>query len=180
MVQSILSVSGAKRAAFLAFSGPERGRAVLATWSLPHAVLNITFVKTERELGQAKEAAVVLFHIGHIYLWTTQKSYMFKENGVYYLFFSLGAKREWGSHHFHLLCFKLFISMNFEWPFLRWPRYECEVALDDLQSFPNLLCQLQQVCCYFGFFMTPHYLEIQTLYDHFLSSLMSLINLKME
>lgn len=135
MVQSILSVSGAKRAAFLAFSGPERGRAVLATWSLPHAVLNITFVKTERELGQAKEAAVVLFHIGHIYLWTTQKSYMFKENGVYYLFFSLGAKREWGSHHFHLLCFKLFISMNFEWPFLRWSRYECEVALMTSKAF---------------------------------------------
>lgn len=126
MIRSIFSVTGAERAAFLAFSSLDRGRAV------PETELEFATHCAKRYPHQDRKGTRSTKYFpywSYLLMKNTEELYVSGKHSLPFFFFLLVQKGDRGSLHFFFL---LYFPFNSEQPVLRWHWFEHEVGLDDL------------------------------------------------
>lgn len=158
MIWSIFSVTEAEHAAFLAFSGLECGRTVLATELVFATHCAKCYLHQDRK-GTRSTKGGQIFSISVLFTYEQhRRAIYFRKTSLAFLAFPRGAKRGWGSLIF------LFIFASNSFLLILSDLFSVDTGLsmrlDQMTSrgFLTLPCNFQDSCCYFGFFLTPNYL----------------------
>lgn len=135
MIWSIFYVTGAEHAAFLAFSGLECGRAVLATELEFATRCAKCYLRQDRKGTRSTKGGSCRYfpYWSYLLMNNTEELYV---SGKHFLpfFFPFWCKKGIGGFFsFIYFCFKLFsFPLNSVQLVLRWHWFEHEVRLDDL------------------------------------------------